>query len=150
MRQLPLIILLTLLVVPTFIIGGWLAGSLVMQTFARDEGDPEVGRKIALDPEKGDCVICHQVDEEVPEQQGNVGPPLPGVANRLTRTELFERIKDARRVNPETMMPPYGSTKNLYRVAEDVKGEPILSDDEITDVVAWLETLSPDSEEYQP
>lgn len=145
MRQLPLVILLTLLVVPTFIIGGWLTGSLVMQSLARYDGDPAAGRKLALDPDKGDCVICHQVHPEAAEQQGNVGPQLMEVAERLSEAELFDRIKDPRRFNPETLMPPYGSTKNLHRVADEFRGKPILTDEEIEDIVAWLTTLNSQS-----
>lgn len=142
MRQLPLVILLTLLVVPTLIIGGWLAGSLVMQSFARYDGNPEAGRKLALHPDKGDCVVCHQVHPGAAEQQGNVGPPLMDVAERMSEADLFARIKDPRRFNRETLMPPYGSTNNLHRVADEFKGKPILTDEEIEDIVAWLTTLS--------
>lgn len=139
MKQLPLIVLMVLLLVPTLLIGGYLLVYLVMGAFA--EGDPEAGRKIALDPGQGDCVICHQVRTDDPEQQGNIGPPLMGVADRLSDADLFDRIKDSRHLNPETIMPPYGSTQDLHRVADEFKGKPILTDEEINHVVAWLETL---------
>lgn len=104
-------------------------------------GDPATGRAIALDPDRGDCIICHQLLPGSPEQQGNVGPALLDVGSRLTREEITIRVTDARQVNPETMMPPYGSTKNLHRVAKQFESKPILDPGEIEDVVAWLMTL---------
>ncbi|MBD3649373.1 MAG: sulfur oxidation c-type cytochrome SoxX [Pseudomonadales bacterium] len=109
-------------------------------------GDPEAGKAIALDPDRGDCVICHRLLPDSPEQQGNIGPSLLDVGRRLNREEIHRRVKDARTVNPVTMMPPYGSTEDLHRVAEAFKGKPILTDSEIDDVVAWLMTLQRVSE----
>jgi sulfur-oxidizing protein SoxX len=104
-------------------------------------GDPERGRRIVLDSEKGDCIVCHAMP--LPDRQfhGTIGPPLDGVGNRYSAEELRLRLVDPKELNPQTVMPAYYKTKNLYRVLERYRGKPILTAQEIEDVVAYLLTL---------
>jgi len=51
------------------------------------------------------------------------------------------RIVDAARVNRETIMPPYYRVDGLARVAAGFRGKPILTAEQIEDVVAYLVTL---------
>jgi sulfur-oxidizing protein SoxX len=51
------------------------------------------------------------------------------------------RIVDASRLNPNTIMPPYYRTEGLTRVAPAYQGKPVLSAEQIEDVVAYLATL---------
>jgi len=51
------------------------------------------------------------------------------------------RIVDASRLNPNTIMPPYYRTEGLTRVAPTYQGKPVLSAEQIEDVVAYLATL---------
>lgn len=104
-------------------------------------GDAERGREIAFDRERGDCAICHQMIESEPRQQGTVGPPLLSVGARYPRRQLMEMVRDLRDFNPDTVMPPYGTAEGLYRVAEEYRGEPILTEKELEDLVAYLATL---------
>src|SRR5581483_5957908 len=55
-------------------------------------GNPEQGRRIVLDREKGDCVVCHALP--LPERQfhGTVGPPLDGVGSRRPAGALRLRL----------------------------------------------------------
>ena len=48
---------------------------------------------------------------------------------------------DASRLNPNTIMPPYYRTEELTNVAPAYAGKPILSAEQIEDVVAFLDTL---------
>ncbi len=72
---------------------------------------------------------------------GNIGPSLSGVGRRLSAAQLRLRIIDAAVVNPETVMPPYYRTNGLRNVSEQYSGKPILSAQQIEDVVAYLGTL---------
>jgi sulfur-oxidizing protein SoxX len=74
--------------------------------------------------------------------QGTLAPSLAGVASRLSIGQLRLRIIDASRVNPNTIMPPYYRTHDLTRVAPSYAGKPILSAEEVEDVVAFLATLT--------
>ena len=51
------------------------------------------------------------------------------------------RIVDASRFNPDTIMPPYYRVDGLNRVAPSFRGKPILTAEQIEDVVAYLMTL---------
>ena len=55
--------------------------------------------------------------------------------------QLRLRIVDASRLNPNTIMPPYYRVDGLERVAANFRGKPILSAEQIEDVVAFLVTL---------
>ena len=51
------------------------------------------------------------------------------------------RLVDASKLNPETIMPPYYRVDGLNRVAPSFAGKPILTAEQIEDVVAYLMTL---------
>ena len=72
---------------------------------------------------------------------GNVGPPLAGVGARLDAAQLRLRITDNLRVNPQTIMPSYYKAEGLDRVASAYRGKPILTAQQVEDVVAYLGTL---------
>ena len=121
---------------PVVIVGDAIPASL---TGAR--GDPVRGRAIVVDRQKGLCLLCHS--GPFPEQrfQGNIGPDLGGAGSRWSEGQLRLRIVDASRLNPDTIMPPYYRVEGLTRVAAPWRGKPMLSAEEIEDVVAFLTTL---------
>ena len=105
-------------------------------------GDAARGRRIAIDPLRGNCLICHRVPDAPREGfQGDIGPPLAGVGTRVTATRLRLRIVDGTRINADTVMPAYHRIDALARVAPEWQGRPVLSAQEVEDVVAWLLTL---------
>jgi sulfur-oxidizing protein SoxX len=104
-------------------------------------GDGGRGRAIVLDRAVGNCLICHQVPIPTEPFQGDIGPDLAGVGSRLTAGQLRLRLVDQSRLNPETIMPPYYRVDGLVRVARPFAGAPVLTAQDIEDVVRWLETL---------
>ncbi len=104
-------------------------------------GDPARGRAIVASRQTGLCLLCHAAP--IPEErfQGDLATDLAGVGLRATAAQLRLRIVDARRVNPETIMPAYFRIGGLDRVATQYRGRPILEAQQIEDVVAWLLTL---------
>ena len=105
------------------------------------KGDPVRGRTLAYDPERGNCTICHPVPGGDARVQGNVGPPLAGVATRLDEGQLRMRLVDGTKLNPETIMPAYHRIEGLNRVGREFAGKPILDAQKIEDIVAFLATL---------
>jgi sulfur-oxidizing protein SoxX len=105
-------------------------------------GDPARGRHIVLDREVGNCLICHKVPEPAELFQGDLGPDLRGIGKRLTAGQIRLRLVDQSRLNPQTMMPPYHRVDGLNRVAARYRGKPLLTAQEVEDVVAYLETLT--------
>jgi sulfur-oxidizing protein SoxX len=79
----------------------------------------------------------------LPQRQfhGTIGPPLDGVGERYTAGALRLRIVDPKVFNPETIMPAYYKVQGLYRVRERHRGTPILTAQQVEDVVAYLLTL---------
>jgi sulfur-oxidizing protein SoxX len=103
-------------------------------------GDAARGRTI-IEARKSACLLCHA--GPFPEQRfpGTIGPDLRGVGARLTAGQMRLRLVDATRLNPDTVMPPYYRVDGLTRVAQAQRGKPILTAQEIEDVIAFLATL---------
>ena len=116
-------------------------GDAIPEPLSGVPGDPARGRQIVLDRELGNCLICHQVPEAGEPFQGDLGPNLAGVGRRLNRGQIRLRLVDQSRLNPATVMPPYHRIDGLNRVAATYRGRPVLSAEEIEDVVAYLATL---------
>jgi sulfur-oxidizing protein SoxX len=92
---------------------------------------------------KGDptCLLCHSGPFPEERFQGNVGPELAGAGSRWSEGQLRLRIVDASKLNPATIMPPFYRVDGLTRVHAVWQGKPILSAEQIEDVVAFLITL---------
>jgi sulfur-oxidizing protein SoxX len=103
-------------------------------------GDPARGRAIVANRHVGLCLLCHTAP--IPEErfQGNLAPDLRSSA-RLSEGQLRLRIVDSARVNPATIMPAFHRTEGLERVAPAYAGKPVLTAQQVEDVVAWLMTL---------
>jgi sulfur-oxidizing protein SoxX len=117
------------------------AGDAIPASLTGAAGDPARGRAIVVDRQVGLCLLCHSGPFPETMFQGNLAPDLAGAAGRSTEGQLRLRLVDASRVNPETIMPPYYRLDGLTRVAPAFAGKPILSAQQIEDVVAFLATL---------
>jgi sulfur-oxidizing protein SoxX len=106
-----------------------------------EPGDPDRGRALVADRQKGLCLLCHSAPVGDPRQQGNLAPPLDGTGGRLDEAQLRLRIHDSRRINAESIMPAYGVADPAPQVASAWRGKPIFTAQQIEDVVAWLVTL---------
>jgi sulfur-oxidizing protein SoxX len=89
-------------------------------------GDPGRGRAIVV-ARQNTCLLCHSGPFPEERFQGNLSPSL--------------RLVDASRLNAHTIMPSYYRIEGLNRVAPAWRGKPILSAEQIEDVVAYLATL---------
>lgn len=103
-------------------------------------GDPERGREVLVGRD-GNCLLCHAVPETGARFMGNLGPSLSGVAARLDAGQLRLRIVDPSRLNPGTIMPSYYRVAGLARVAPAYRGKPVLTAQQIEDLIAFLGTL---------
>jgi sulfur-oxidizing protein SoxX len=104
-------------------------------------GDAVRGRAIVLNRQVGLCLLCHSGPYPEEKFQGNLAPDLKGAGARWSEGQLRLRIVDASRLYPDTIMPPYYRVDGLVRVAPAFAGKPILSVEQIEDVVAHLVTL---------
>lgn len=113
----------------------------IPQSLSGQPGDAVRGRAIVANRTVGLCLLCHS--GPIPEErfQGNLAPSLEGAGLRSTPGQLRLRLVDARRLNPDTIMPPYYRLDGLSRVAKNFQGKTLLTAQQIEDVVAYLATL---------
>jgi sulfur-oxidizing protein SoxX len=114
-------------------------GDTIPKPLAAEPGWPERGRSIVVNRDQGGCTLCHEVPGET--RFGNIAPSLAGVGVRLSVAQLRLRVADSSRVNPATPMPAYYRTEGLTQVAAAYRGKPVLTAQQVEDVVAWLATL---------
>ncbi|MEQ9315906.1 MAG: sulfur oxidation c-type cytochrome SoxX [Henriciella sp.] len=118
-----------------------LDGDAITAPLEGQTGDAARGLQIFITREEGHCVLCHAVEGLDAEFQGNVGPTLTGLGDRLSPGQIRLRIAGAQKIWPETIMPSYYRTDGLNRVAPDYQGAPALSAQQIEDLVAYLSGL---------
>lgn len=104
-------------------------------------GDPLSGQNIFIHRDKGHCVLCHTIAGLKVEFQGNIGPPLSNVGERLTEGQIRLRLVDYDRVKPGALMPSYYRTDALNQVEQKYIGKTLLSEQDIEDLTAYLKTL---------
>ena len=116
-------------------------GDAIPQSLTGAPGDAERGLKIVTNRQVGLCLLCHSGPYPGERFQGTMAPDLSGAGSRWNEGQLRLRIVDASRFNPDTIMPPYYRVDGLNRVAPNFRGKPILTAEQIEDVVAYLMTL---------
>ena len=118
------------------------AGDGIPQSLTGAKGDPARGRAIVANRQVGLCLLCHSGPFPEERFQGDLAPDLRGAGARWSEPELRLRMADSGRINPASIMPAYQKTDGLARVAPAWRGKPILSAEQIEDVVAFLMTLT--------
>lgn len=112
-------------------------------------GDPASGMTVATTAALGNCVACHQIGT-LPDVhfQGNIAPPLDGVAERYSEAELRGIVVNAKMMFEDSFMPAFYKTEGFIRPGGGYTGKapegdlpPILTSQQIEDVVAFLVTL---------
>lgn len=104
-------------------------------------GDAERGRAIVGNRARGLCLLCHSGPFQDAHMQGTLAPDLSGAGSRWNEGQLRLRLVDMKRLNPASVMPSFYRTDGLARVGAAWKDKPVLSAQEIEDVVAFLMTL---------
>ena len=116
-------------------------GDAIPDSLTGQKGDSARGRAIVLNRNVGLCLLCHSGPFPEERFQGNMAPDLKGAGVRWSEGQLRLRLVDARKLNPATIMPPYYVVDGMTRVAASLRGKPILTAEQIEDVVAFLATL---------
>lgn len=146
-KLLPVLTVLALLFTPLLVaaepyIQWQQAGLAINDPLGGLQGDADRGRLIVIQRSKGNCLACHQLPIPELEFHGTVGPPLSGIASRLSEGEIRLRIVDEKQINPVSVMPGYyRDPKYFNQVLERYVGKTILTAQEVEDVVAYLLTL---------
>jgi L-cysteine S-thiosulfotransferase len=106
-------------------------------------GDPRKGERVVIDRQLGNCLSCHEISTLKGEPfHGEIGPSLDGVAGRWDAATLRMIVVDPKKVfGDDTVMPAFYRTEGLNRVRSEFAGRPILTAQQVEDVVAYLATL---------
>jgi len=112
-------------------------------------GDPVKGAETAATKSLGNCVACHQVTAlSKYEPHGNIGPSLDGAGSRWEESQLRGIVAGAKHTFADTVMPSFYKVSGFIRPGDGYTGKaapaeikPILSAQDVEDVVAFLTTL---------
>jgi L-cysteine S-thiosulfotransferase len=116
------------------------AGDAIAESLTGAAGDATRGRTLVLE-RTNTCILCHSGPFPEEKFQGDLAPNLAGSGGRWSAAQLRLRLVDASRLNPATIMPSYYRLDGLDRVAPNWRDKPILSAEQIEDIVAYLATL---------
>ncbi|MGA7995148.1 MAG: sulfur oxidation c-type cytochrome SoxX [Bradyrhizobium sp.] len=116
------------------------AGDAIPQSLTGAPGDAARGRALVLD-RSSTCILCHSGPFPETRFQGDLAPSLAGTGRRWSEGQLRLRLVDASHLNPATIMPSYYRLDGLVRVGTAWRGKPVLSAEQIEDIVAYLAGL---------
>jgi L-cysteine S-thiosulfotransferase len=115
-------------------------GDGIAESLTGTPGDAARGRALVLE-RTSTCILCHSGPFPETTFQGDLAPSLAGAGSRWSEGQLRLRLVDASRLNPATIMPSYYRVDGLLRVGPAWRGKPILSAEQIEDIVAYLASL---------
>src|SRR5262245_46921627 len=122
-------------------------GDAIPDSLTGTPGSAERGRAIVVNRQVGLCLLCHSGPYPEEKFQGTLAPDLKGAGSRSSPGQLRLRIVDASRLKADTIMPPYYRVEGLVRVAPAFQGKPLLTAEQIEDVIAHLATLRDQTDE---
>lgn len=121
----------------------------VAQSLTGVAGNAEEGAKVVSTKSQGNCVACHDIPDlaDVPFH-GEVGPTLEFTGDTWSEAELRGILVNAKVMFDGTVMPSFYKTEGFVRLGKAYTGkahegevEPLLTAQQIEDVVAYLMTL---------
>jgi sulfur-oxidizing protein SoxX len=111
-------------------------GDGIAQSLTGKPGDAMRGRALLAGREAADCLQCHAVKrDQVLAAGGGRGPALDGVGSALTPAQLRLSVADYSQVSRGTSMPTF------HRADSRSSSGPLLTAEQVEDVVAYLSTL---------
>ncbi len=105
-------------------------------------GDPANGAKVFANRKQGNCLACHQNSDMLDALfHGEVGPSLDGVGSRWEVAGLRGILTNSKMTFDGTIMPAFYIDTGYIRPLEKFEGKPILTAQQVEDVIAYLMTL---------
>ena len=117
-----------------------ISGDGITQSLTGRPGDAARGRALVIE-RSSTCILCHSGPFPEIRFQGDLAPSLAGAGSRWSIPQLRLRLVDADSLNPGTIMPSYYRVAGLARVGRTWQDRPILSAEQIEDIVTYLATL---------
>ena len=117
-----------------------IVGDAISERLTATPGDVARGRALVVE-RSSTCILCHSGPFPELRFQGDLAPNLTGSGSRWSEGQLRLRLVDASHLNAATIMPSYYRVDGLDRVGPSWRGKPILSAEQIEDIVAYLASL---------
>lgn len=124
------------------------SGGAVEASLTGKPGNADKGAEVYGSKKLGNCVACHKISSQDVAFPGNVGPALDGVADRWNEAELRGILVNSKMTFEGTVMPAYFKVDGFIRPGNAYTGkapegplDPLLSAEQIEDLVAFLTTL---------
>ncbi|GKY90229.1 sulfur oxidation c-type cytochrome SoxX [Sinisalibacter aestuarii] len=126
----------------------------VEESLTGTAGNAEAGLEVATTRSLGNCLACHVAEgwAHMP-LPGNIGPALTSVAHRYTEAELRGILINSKHMFEGTVMPSFYNVDDIIRPGDGYTGkaatsvEPLLSAQQIEDLLALLQTFDEPEEE---
>ena len=115
-------------------------GDAIAASLTGARGDIARGRALVV-ARSSTCILCHNGPFPEERFQGDLAPGLAGAGGRWSEGQLRLRLVDASRLNAATIMPSYYRVDGQHRAGTAWRGKPILSAEQIEDMVAYLASL---------
>jgi sulfur-oxidizing protein SoxX len=116
-------------------------GDGIPKALTSTPGNAARGRALIAKREAANCLQCHSIKDKGIPPGGDRGPALDGVGARLTPPQLRLSVVDYAQVAPKVSMPSFHRADSRPPMGKEEPGKPILTAQEIEDVVAYLATL---------
>jgi sulfur-oxidizing protein SoxX len=116
------------------------AADAIPASLTGQPGDAARGRALVI-ARSSTCILCHSGPFPEEKFQGDLAPGLAGAGSRWSAGQLRLRLVDASHFNPATIMPSFYRLDGLDHVGPAWRGKPILSAEQIEDMVAYLTSL---------
>jgi sulfur-oxidizing protein SoxX len=122
----------------------------VAESLTGQPGNPERGLEIIVSRSEGNCISCHAATAlaEYP-WHGEVGPSFDGAGARWDQAALRGILVNADVMFPDSVMPSFYRVSGFIRPGEGYTTrapegplDPLLSAQDVEDVVAYLMTLT--------
>ena len=120
-------------------------GDAIVLPLSAVPASAEQGEQVFVSRDGGHCVLCHRVSGLTAPFQGNMGPALDDIGDRLSPEQIRLRIADASVLNAQTIMQPFYRIHDLHRVEEKYQRRTALSGVQIEHLVAYLAQLRSDA-----
>jgi len=116
-------------------------GDSLPDSLTGQPGDPARGRALVLNRVVSACLLCHSGPFPEAPFQGTLAPSLAGAGERLEPGQIRLRLVDPTALDPNSIMPAYFRVEGLNRVGANWRGKPVLTAEQVEDVVAYLASL---------
>lgn len=117
-----------------------IVGDTIPPPLTSEPANPDRGHTLFSTRSDAHCVLCHSHTQVDVPFQGNLGPDLSSVADRLSAAQIRLRLVDYDRIKAGTTMPSYYRTQGLHQVSPEFEGRTVLTALEIEDIIAFLIT----------